>query len=133
MSDEPLPGEEGAEAEVSNGAFRFAGKTLMRFSFDRQAAWQRMNALASAESDLLIIFLCMTDADEVRSIRYEDHKNAFLSQMADWCESIGITIDKDNPGRKEANRIANQIASDMKKTQFRPILERSSEPPRGNG
>lgn len=123
MSDKPLPGEEGADAEVSNGAFRFAGKTLMRFSFDRQAAWQRMNAVASAESDLLIIFLCMTDAEEVRSIRYEDEKNAYLSKMAQWCEIIGITIDKDNEGRREANRIATQIASDLKKTSFRPIIE----------
>lgn len=122
--NEPLPGEEDSKP-LSNGCFKFAGQILQKFSFDRQAAWQRMNAVASSESDLLIIFLCLTPIEEVRTIRYDDEKTAFLAKMAEWCESLGITIDKENEGRKAANVIANQIASDMKKVRFRPKLESS--------
>ena len=128
MNDVPedLIGDEPSQS-VSDGVFWFRDKPLLPFSFDRQAAWQRLRDVSGAENDALMIFLCFTPSEEVRVLRGAVAEAAFYKKLSKWCDEEKITIHKDNPGRKLANEIAGKIVADLERAAHQPDLKSASE------
>ncbi len=120
------------QQEISAGAFEIFGQKLGPFSFDRQAAAQRLMDDSGAENDVLLIYLCLTPAPEVLLLRGEDRVAAFRSKMGLWADKNSVTIHADNPARKEISRIANQIYGDLAKASFEFERSAGEKPPDPN-
>ena len=134
MNDLPedLIGDDVTE-EISSGVFEFRSKTLHRFSFDRQAAWQRLRDSSGAENDALMVFLCTLESSEVIATRGARAEAAFFEKLSKWCDAEKITIHSDNPGRKLVNEIAKQIVKDLEAAGHEPELKDSKGTPSPNG
>jgi hypothetical protein len=129
MNDELLPEE---QTQVSDGEFTFRGKALEKFSFDRQAAAQRIGDDSGAENDALLVYLCLTPIERVRQLRGAGPVRAFLAEVADWCDREKITIHKANKGRQQVSDIANRIYADLALADFAPETKGDKETPSPN-
>jgi len=119
MSDE-LPED---QREVSDGEFTFRGKPLEKFSFDRQAAAQRLGDRSGAENDALLVYLCLTPIQKVRQLREDDAVEAFRVEMGQWCDREKITINPRNKGRQEIAVIAKRVYEDLALADFEPDIK----------
>lgn len=128
MNEDKLPEDQ----EISDGEFIFRGKPLEKFSFDRQAAAQRIGDDSGAENDALLVYLCLTPIQKVRQLRGNGPVADFLAEVAEWCDREKITIHKANPGRIEISAIANRIYVDLALADFKSVLEGKAGPPSPN-
>lgn len=120
MNDET--DEQIGESGISNGCFEFRGTPLEPFSFDRQAAAQRLTDSSSAENALILVFLCLLPIDRVRTLRGHSAVARFYGELAEWADREKITIAERNAGFLLVEEIANRIWKDLEAVDFVPEL-----------
>lgn len=130
IDDESAPEE---HDDISEGTFVFLGEKLpYRFSFERQAVAQCFGDNSAAENDLMIVFLCTLDSDEINILRARG-ASAFRKQMNTFAEKVGYSIHSKNQARIEARRVADAIFSDLAKASFVPDVKKGAASPKAIG
>lgn len=120
------------EQEISDGVFEIFGQKLESFSFDRQAAAQRLGDDSGAENDVLLVYLCLTPIADVRRLRTDARVEAFREKMGQWADEHKVTIHKASKGRQEIAAIANRMFADLEKSDFAPAIEGTKKAPDPN-
>lgn len=144
MSDETPDIEEDRQEEIENAHGRkhfFRGKPLEPFSFERQAAFQRIGVGSESilESAAAVIFLCSlgdgkTGLDfngrkasggyEMSGIDFIDSARGagvitFRRLLAKWATENGIALN--SPEGQEAVNVASEIWAETRVSKFEPI------------